>query len=116
MWIAAVVGGGIAAVFVLFRVLQWQSDRTYRPSRDESRHILEASLEGRLDLGTFDEFSCVRIAHDPRLDRLRERYNAIVDDPACILGEITELNATPLNEQGRARLRELINKLDALQT
>ena len=64
----------------------------------------------------FDEFSCVRIAYDARLDRLRERYNAIVNDPTCMVGEITESNATPLNEQGRARIRELINELDALQT
>jgi hypothetical protein len=40
----------------------------------------------------------------------------IVDDPTYMLGEITESNATPLNEHGRARIRELINELDALQT
>jgi hypothetical protein len=33
-----------------------------------------------------------------------------------MLGEITESNATPLNEHGRARVQELINELDALQT
>jgi len=116
MWIAAVIAGVIAAVFVLFRVLQWHSDRTYRPSGDDVRQILQASLEGRLGLKAFDEFSCVRIAYDRRLDRLRERYNAIVDDPTYMLGEIIESNATPLNEHGRARIRELINELDALQT
>ena len=31
------------------------------------------------------------------------------------MGEITESNATLLNEQGRARLRELMSELDALQ-
>jgi hypothetical protein len=58
--------------------------------------MLQASLEGRLDVKkTLEELSCVRIAYDSRLDRLRERYNAILDDPGCLLGEITQPNATP---------------------
>src|SRR3989442_9035510 len=116
MWVAVAIGGAIAAIFALFWVLQQLSDRTYRPSRDEIRQILQASLEGRLDVKALDEFSCVRIAYDRRLDRLRERYNAILDDPLCLLGEITKSNATPLSEQGLARVRELVNELDALQT
>jgi hypothetical protein len=116
MWIAAVIGGAIAAVFVLFRGLQWYSDRTYRPSVDDVRNVVQASLEGRLGIMAFDEFSCVRIAYDPRLDRLRERYNSVVNDPTFMVGEITESNATPLNDHGRERLRELLNELDGLQT
>ena len=100
----------------LFLFLQWLSDRTYRPSQDDIRRVLEASLEGRLDVKALDEFSCVRIACDPQLDRLRQRYNTVLDDPTCILGELTASNATPLSELGKARVRELINELDALQT
>jgi hypothetical protein len=92
------------------------SDRTYRPSPNDIRQILQASLEGRLDWKALDEFSCVRIAYDRRLDQLREGYNAILDDPASFRGEATETNATPLSEQGLARVRELISELDALQT
>jgi hypothetical protein len=114
MWILVLVGGGVAAFFGLFAFLQWLSDRTYRPSRDEVRRILEASLEGRLDYKALDEFSCVRIAYDTRLDHLRQRYNAILDDPANVAGELTESNATPLNERGRARVRELIIELERL--
>ena len=114
MWIAVVIAGAIAAVFVFFLFLQWLSDRTYRPSRTDIRQILEASLEGRLDVQALDEFSCVRIAYDARLDRLRQRYNTNLEDPACWLGEITKENATPLSEQGRARVRELIHELDPL--
>jgi hypothetical protein len=88
MWIAAVVGGALAAVFVMFRGLQWNSDRTYRPSVDDVRNAVQASLEGRLGIMAFDEFSCVRIVYDPRLDRLRERYNSIVNDPACMAGRL----------------------------
>jgi hypothetical protein len=115
MWTAGAFVVAAAAILAAFQVLQWYSDRTYRPSQEEVRRILEASLEGRLSLLAFDEFSCVRIAYDSRLDHLRERSNAIVNDPGHMLGEITKSNATPLNEQGRARLRELISELDALQ-
>jgi hypothetical protein len=68
-------------------------------------------MEGRLDLGAFDRFSCVRIAYDAKMDRIRVRFNEIVDNAAHTEGEITEQNATPLNEVGRARLRELLNEL-----
>jgi hypothetical protein len=116
MWIAAVIGAGIVVVVILFRSLQWHSDRTYRPSPEDVRELLEASIEGRLDLGAFDQFSCVRIAYDPWLDRIRERYNAIVNDEMYVVPGITESNATPLNERGRARVRELINELRGPQT
>ena len=113
--------GEVIAVFCRHRdygcnILQRISDRTYRPSPGEIKQILQASLEGRLDWNALDEFSCVRIAYDQRLDRLRERYNAILDDPASFLVEATESNATPFSEQGVARVPELINELDGLQT
>jgi len=116
IWIATAIVGAIAAILGLFWILQRLSDRTYRPSPAEIREILRASLEGRLNWKALDEFSCVRIAYDRRLDQLRERYNAILDDPASLLGQATESNATPLSEQGLARVRELINDVDSLQT
>ena len=100
--------------FAFFWFLQWLSDRTYKPSRDQIKRIFEATIEGKLSLGAFDEFSCVRIAYDPRLDRLREKYKRIVDDPAHMAGEITWQNITPLNEAGKEKLRELISELEQL--
>ena len=115
LWIGTAIVGAVAGMWTLFWILQRKSDRTYRPSPDEIRQILQASLEGRLDYKALDEFSCVRIAYDQRLDRLRERYNAILDDPASFLGEATKSNATPFSEQGATRVRELISELDDLQ-
>ena len=116
LWIGTAVVGAVAAIFILFWILQKISDRTYRPSPGEIKQILQASLEGRLDWKALDEFSCARIAYDERLDRLRERYNAILDDPASFRGEPSESNATPFSEQGIARVRELVSELDGLQT
>jgi len=115
LWIGTAIIGAVAGIWILFWILQRNSDRTYRPSPDELRQILQASLEGRLDYKALDEFSCVRIAYDQRLDRLRERYNAILDDPASFLGEAAKSNATPFSEQGAGRVRELISELDDLQ-
>ena len=71
MNIALTVIGILGLIFAFFWFLQWLSDRTYKPSRDQVKRIFQASIEGKLSLGAFDEFSCVRIAYDPRLDRLR---------------------------------------------
>jgi hypothetical protein len=112
LWIGTAIVGAVAGILTLFWILQRISDHTYRPSPGEIKEILQASLEGRLAWKALDEFSCVRIAYDPRLDRLRARYNAILDDPASFLGEATESNATPFSQQGAARVRELVNELD----
>ena len=106
--------GGVALIAAFFFVLQRLSDKTYRPSATQVRDIIEASVEGRLTLGSFDEFSCVRIGYDKRLDEIRERYNAIVDNPAYMDGEITKANSTPLNAAGKARLQELVQEADSL--
>ena len=73
-------------------------------------------MEGRLNLGLFDEFSCVRIAYDKSLDDIREKYNRIVNNPEYMEGEITQENATPLNNEGKARLKELIYELERIST
>lgn len=105
---------GLALVLGFFWVLQWLSDGTYKPSKNKIKEILEASIEGRLELNAFDEFSCVRIAYDKRLERIRKRYNQIVENPAYIEREITGENEPPLNEQGKVKLRELIDELERL--
>lgn len=68
-----------------------------------------------MNLAAFDEFSCVRIAYDKRLDNIRGQYNHIVGNRDYIEGEFTEDNSTPLNDQGKDELRKLIRELEAIQ-
>ena len=42
------------------------------------------------------------------------KYKQIVDTPAHMGGEITVQNATPLNEAGKEKLRELIRELEQM--
>ena len=108
--IAIVVG-----IVSFFAVLNWLSDRTYKPTIPEIVSILEASQNGRLSLAEFDEFSCVRIAYDSRLDSVREKFNQIVDDPVNIDGDFSERNATALNDVGKSKIGELIDELRQLE-
>jgi hypothetical protein len=109
------IAGVLLTIILFFVFLNWLSARTYRPSKEDVRRILQASLGGRLDIGSFDEFSSVPIRYDLQLDEIRRRYNAIVEDPAHFQeGDIAETNATPLNERGRAQLRELLADLQRL--
>lgn len=110
----------IAFVFVvicIFGYAQWRSNRTYRPSKKDVSMILRSSIEGRLSLEAFDEFICVSIAYDKRLDAIRERYNVIINDEANMDShiEITELNATPLNHGGKEKVRALLDELEKLK-
>jgi hypothetical protein len=110
-----IIAAALLGIILSFVFLNWLSARTYRPSKDDIRRILQASLDGHLDIGSFDEFSSVPIRYAPRLDDIRRRYNAIVEDPAHFQEvDIAEANATPLNERGRARLRELLDDLQHL--
>ena len=100
-----------AAVLVLFAGLNFLSRRSYRPSADDVVEILESSVEGRLALGTFDEFYCVPIAYDARLDRVRQAFCSIVDDTSNALDGISHENSTPLTEQSKAKIRQLIQEV-----
>ncbi len=110
MWLAV----SIVGLFAFFYFMQRQSDKTYRPSAEDIKNIINASIEGRLSLAAFDEFSCVRIAYDKRLDNIRERYKHIVENREYIEGEFTKDNSTPLNAQGKEELRKLIRELEII--
>jgi len=116
--VAAVVLCAIFGIFVLFWLLQWWSDRTYRPTRAEVRVVLQAAIEGRLDWYALDDFVSVRIAYDPQLDQLRERFNSILDERGCISREMTKSNPNTLtlSEEGLARVRAVISDLDNMQS
>ncbi len=105
----------VVVVFLLFGVLNWLSARTYKPTISDVIGILEACRDGRLSLGEFDEFSCVLIAYDPRLDAVREKFNQIVDDRENIDGDFSEEDATALNDLGKNKMGKLIEELRQLE-
>lgn len=111
-----IIGIGFAVAITIFWLLQWRSDKTYRPTKEQIRKILLSSIEDTIDQGTFDEFSCVRIAYNRELDAIREKYNQIVNNPEYIDTVISPELVVSLNEIGKSKLRELINDLDAVTT
>ena len=58
---------------------------------------------------------CVRIAYDPRLDTVREKFNQIVDDRENIDGNFSEEDATALNDIGKRKIGKLIEELRQLE-
>jgi hypothetical protein len=58
---------------------------------------------------------CVRIAYDPRLDTIREKFNQIVDDRENIDGIFSEEDATALNDIGKSKIGKLIEELRQLE-
>ena len=58
---------------------------------------------------------CVRIAYDPRLDTVREKFNQIVDDRENIDGNFSEEDATALNDIGKSKIGKLIEELRQLE-
>ncbi len=58
---------------------------------------------------------CVRIAYDPRLDTIREKFNQIVDDRENIDGNFSEEDATALNDIGKSKIGKLIEELRQLE-
>lgn len=115
IWIL-IVGIGFAVTIAILWLLQWRSDKTYKPTKEIIRRILLSSIDDTIDKDTFDEFSCVRIAYNQELDSIREKYNQIVNNPEYIDRVISPDRVVPLNEIGESKLRELINDLDAVTT
>ena len=113
---ATIILAIVAAVVLIFVVLQWFSDRTYKPTAAEVIGILDACRNDKLSLAQFDEFSCVRIAYDSRLDAIREKFNQIVDDPDNIDGEPSSENSTALNDVGKSKISKLIDEVRLIDT
>jgi hypothetical protein len=113
-WIVVALIGGIA---LLFWLLQYSSDKTYRPAAGEVATTLRALSAGQLSWAELDEFSCVRIAYDQRLDQLRERCNDILDDASSFASaEQNKGKAVQLSNVGQARVKELIDELETWTT
>ena len=104
----------VAAFIALILVGNRISDRTYKPTISEMIQHLEDCKAGRMSRGQFDEFSCVHIAYDPRLDTIREKFNDITDDPQNIEGGFSETDQTALNALGKNKIERLIDELRRL--
>jgi len=111
-----IAGIGFAVVVTIFWLLQWRSDKAYKPTKEDIRRILQSNIDDTIDQGTFDKFSRVRIAYNRELEAIREKYNRIVNNPEHIDRVISPDLVVPLNEMGKSKLRELINELDAVAT
>ena len=62
--------------------------------------------------GQYDEFSCVRIVYDPRLDAIREKFNEVTDNPQYYIADnLSENDATALNDAGKREIEKLIGEL-----
>ena len=102
----------VAVIFVFFAILQWASNRTYKPTISEVISILEDCKSGQMSRGQYDEFSCVRIAYDSRLDEIREKFNEVTDNPQYyIANDLSENDATALNDAGKREIEKLIAEL-----
>jgi len=108
-----VVVGVVAGIAVLFVILQWHSDRTYRPLPVDIARLIRSTIDNTISLTEFDDLSSVRIAYDPRLEAIRTRYNEIVGSPHYIVGDAKGPVAA-VNQAGTQKLRELLAELEKL--
>ena len=100
----------------LFFLLQHFSDKPYKPSVDDIRRDIQTTIDETIDSARFDEFSCVRIAYDPRLEAIRQRYNEIVGSEK-FRPEANELRGvSPISEAGKIELRKLLSELNDVVT
>jgi hypothetical protein len=114
--IVLIIVAGLAVLWGFFRFLQWRSDKTYRPTAQEVSGILRSLVAGELRWPDLDEFSCVRIAYDPRLDDIRRRFNAVLESPGNIDSTNKESPTARLTQVGQSQVKEIIRELDALAT
>jgi hypothetical protein len=109
----AIISVAVVGLIVgLFHLLQHFSDKTYKPSLDDIRRNIQATIDETIDVARFDEFSCVRIAYDVRLEAIRHRYNEIVNSESYLPATNERRAVSPLNEAGKIELRKLLSELN----
>ena len=105
----------VAAAVLLILAGNRLHDRDYRPTIPDVIQHLEDCRAGKMDLWQYDEFSCCRIAYDPRLDAIRKRFNEITDDPRNTAGNFSETDQAALNDVGKSKIEELIRELHQMR-
>ena len=111
----SILGICFFSIVVIFLFLQWRSNRTYKPTVNDIHNIIQATINGTIDIETFDEFSSVYIAYREDLDAIRNMYNKIITNMERLDKDASTDNVVPLNDVGKRELRELINHLNELQ-
>jgi hypothetical protein len=109
----AIVAAIPVGIVVVFWLLQRVSDRTYRPTPQQVKAILDALMEGRLSYQGLDEFSCVRIAYDSQLDDIRQRCNTVLHDDRSYVQTPPD-SPVQLTESAKARISEIRRDVDKL--
>ncbi len=103
-------------MFILFLFLNKLSAKTYRPTSDQVKSIIESTIDESIDYPAFDEFCCVKISYDINFDKIREKYDYIVSNPKYLDEKKTNDSIVPLTAEGKKQLAQLIGSLDASTT
>ena len=100
-------------IYIIFNKL---SAKTYRPTKDQVKSIIQSTIDESIDYLTFDEFYCVKISYDVNLDKAREKYCSIVSHPKYVDEKNSNDSIVPLTAEGKKQLAQLIGSLDASTT
>ena len=115
IWLYLLIGF-ILFIFILFLFLNKLSAKTYRPTKEQVKSIIERTLDDSIDYRTFDEFYCVKIVYDSNLEKVREKYGSIVSNPEYVDEKKSNDSIVPLTAEGKRELEQLIGSLDESTT
>ena len=101
----------IIVIVLAFIILQIISNQTYKPTNEEIKEILSKTIEGKLELYDFDEFSSVKIHYNKELEEIRLKYIQIVSNKEYNSINENE-NLAPLNDKWKIEIKKLIGKLN----
>ena len=101
----------IIVIVLVFLILQIISNRTYKPTKEEIKEILNKTIEGKLELYDFDEFSSVKIHYNKKLEEIRMKYIKVVSNKEYNSINENE-NPVPLNDKGKIEVKKLIGELN----
>ena len=101
----------IIVIVLAFIILQIISNQTYKPTKEEIKEILSKTIEGKLELYDFDEFSSVKIHYNKELEEIRLKYIQIVSNKEYNSINENE-NLAPLNDKWKIEIKKLIGKLN----
>ena len=96
----------IIVFIVAILIFQLISNRTYKPTKEEIKEILNKTIEGKLELSDFDEFSSVKIHYNKELEEIRLKYNRIVTNKEYNSTN-NNTNPVPLNDKGKIEIKKL---------
>ncbi|MEZ5489600.1 MAG: hypothetical protein R3F50_04715 [Gammaproteobacteria bacterium] len=111
-----ILGIVFLSLVAMFWYFDWNTKRSYKPTKSDLKSVIERTLDDSIDLGKFDEISSVPIHYSVELESIRKKYVEIVNNPNFIDREITRELVVPLSPEGKSKLRRLLGELEALAT